>query len=185
MQKRFLSLLATVTMLAAVQGCSGDPYQRVSATPASPALAKSALDLAKPAADAARVIAFAGGSTDSKGYHPSAMSVALFVNDIQIGVINPNEAMVFDLRPGEYRFNWRFLVPLGLFNKAETTAFVFQGGTTTALQAGTEGYSLVVREGFAPRQIIGGGGAGQQRIQPDIEITRPATCPPSLCLPLN
>jgi hypothetical protein len=90
--------------------------------------------------------------------------------------------MVFDLSPDQYKFSWRFLVRLGLFNKVQTAAFTFQGGTVTPLQAGMEGYSLVVKEGFAPSQLVRG---GQQRIQPDIEITRPATCPPSLCLPLN
>ncbi len=177
--------MAAVSGCALLSACGGDPYQRVSGIPASPALAKATLELAKPTAGRARVIAFAGGSTNSSGYRPSGMSVALFVNDIQIGVINPNEAMVFDVAPGNYSFSWRFLVPLGLFNKVEVAAVTFQDGSVVPLQADMNGHSLVIKEGFAPPQLVRDGNAGKRRIQPDIEITRPATCPPSLCLRLD
>lgn len=151
---------------------------------ASPGLTKSVLNLEPPPSDRARVIIFNGGNTALADYKPRTWAVVIFVNDTKIGSLDPKQAMVFDVAPGQYSFHWTEVAGKALMHKIEPLAVALQAGAITPLQADSAGaMTLTVRQGFGPNQLTNQG--GRRQIQPNTEIVLPQFCPHTLCLPLN
>jgi|SRR4029450_13786418 hypothetical protein len=173
---------AFLAVLLLTAACS----ERASVVPvfASPALTKSALNLENPPSNRARVIVFNGGNTAAAEYQPRAWAVSIFVNGTKIGNLDPRQAMVFDVAPGQYSFHWTEISGKALLHKIEPLTVTLQAGAVTPLQADSAGaMTLTIKQGFGPYQLTNQG--GRQQIQPNIEIVRPQFCPPTLCLPLD
>lgn len=167
----------------AISGCS-DPFRSLPSSPASPLTTKAALNLEKPPADRARLLVFNGGRIDGSGaYRPRNYSIRLSVNEVRIGSMNPGEAMVFDVAPGQYTLAWEPLDGKALLQKIAPATQTLRGGELLPLQTDVDGYTLKIGQGYAPTQIVTDPQSGLQRINPDIEIVQPATCPPAICLP--
>jgi hypothetical protein len=160
--------------------------QRANVIPifASPALTKSVLNLENPPSNRARVILFNGGNTAAADYKPRTWAVSIFINDTKIGSLDPKQAMVFDVAPGQYSFHWTEIAGKALLHKIEPLTVTLQAGAVTPLQADSAGaMTLTINQGFGPYQLTNQG--GRQQIQPNIEIVRPQFCPHTLCLPLD
>lgn len=177
-----LALVALGGCLA-ISGCS-DPFRSLPSSPASPMATKAALNLEKPPADRARLIVFNGGRIDGSGaYRPRNYSIRLSVNEVRIGSMNPGEAMVFDVTPGQYSLAWEPLDGKALLQTVAPATQTLTGGELLPLQTDVDGYTLKIGQGYAPTQIVTDSQSGRQRINPDIEIVQPSTCPPAICLP--
>ncbi len=111
------ALLMVVGALLLSSSCSDDLFRRVPPSLASAALTKAAINLEKPASGRSRVIVFNGGTIEGSGYRPRAYSVEVYVDNFVIGALNPREAMVFDVAPGQYTFQWLSLGGKGLLSK--------------------------------------------------------------------
>lgn len=145
---------------------------------------KAALNLEKPPADRARLIVFNGGRIDGSGaYRPRNYSIRLSVNEVRIGSMNPGEAMVFDVAPGQYTFGWEPLDGKALLQKVAPVTQTLMAGELLPLQTDVDGYTLKISQGYSPKQIVTDSQSGRQQINPDIEIVQPSTCPPAICLP--
>lgn len=173
----FVSIFACLV----VSGCS-DPSRSAPPSPASPAATKAALNLEKPPADRARLIVFNGGRIDG-AYRPRNYSIRLSVNGVRIGTMNPNEAMVFDVAPGQYSFDWESLNGKALLEKGAPGTYTLKAGELLPLQTDFDNYVLKINQGYGPKQLVTDQPSGRQQINPDIEIVQPSTCPPAICLP--
>jgi hypothetical protein len=163
-------------LLAFAGGCEAAPIERV---PADPALTRAAVALEKPPADRARVILFNGGKYDSTGYVARAWPVRVRMNGLLIGGIGSNSAMVLEVRPGQYTFAWEELSGRPLAATIVPTTLTLTGGEVAPLQMDFENWDYKVNRRFNPGQLTAG---SPQRLNPDIEIMRPTSCPPTLCL---
>jgi hypothetical protein len=177
------AVLAAIASCLAIAGCS-DPFRSLPSSPASPAATKAALNLEKPPADRARLIVFNGGRMDGDGvYRPRNYSIRLSVNEIRIGSMNPNDAMVFDVAPGQYTFAWEPIDGKALLQKIAPETHTLKAGELLPLQTDVDGYTLKINQGYGPKQIVTNDQSSRQQINPDIEIVQPSSCPPTICLP--
>jgi hypothetical protein len=137
-----------------------------------------------PPSDRARVIIFNGGNTALADYKPRTWAVVIFVNDTKIGSLDPKQAMVFDVAPGQYSFHWTEIAGKASMHKIEPLTVTLQAGAMTPLQADSAGaMTHTVHQGFGSNQLTNQ--AGRRQIQPNTEIVVPQFCPHTLCLPLN
>lgn len=139
-----------------------------------------------PPADRARLYIFAGKQqvhafSTVEGLHN--VTGDIYVDETKIGTVNPKEAMVVDIVPGKYTLYW---LPL---NKTEWALLkskrferIFDGGTAHVLFANIEpGFGLEIAPGLVvtptepakPNNVI----------PPMFKVVRPASCPPTICLP--
>jgi hypothetical protein len=175
---------AGILLGAALLLASCNEHANVIPIAAGPALTKSVLNLENPPSNRARVIVFNGGNTAAADYKPRTWAVVIFVNDTKIGSLDPKQAMVFDVAPGQYTFHWTETAGKALLHKIEPLTVALQGGAITPLQADSTGaMTLTIKQGFGPYQLTDQG--GRRRIQPNTEIVRPQFCPHTLCLPLD
>ena len=101
---------AVIALLALVTAC-GPPPKAVQPVPANGAMGQAARNLQPPPPDRARVIIVSGTTiryTGSGGSYvaPHYMPGEILVNGTKIGTLNGLEAMVFDVTPGQYTFQW-------------------------------------------------------------------------------
>ncbi|WP_444773183.1 hypothetical protein [Reyranella sp.] len=178
-------LVAAIAGGLATSGCS-DPFRSLPSSPASPAATKAALNLEKPPADRARLIVFNGGRIDGDGnYRPRNYSIRLSVNEVRIGSMNPGQAMIFDVAPGQYSFAWEPIDGKALLQKIAPATQTLAAGELLPLQTDVDGYALKINQGYERKQIVTNAQTGRQQINPDIEIAQPTTCPPAICLPVR
>lgn len=176
------ALVAAVAGCLVMSGCS-DPFRGLPSSPASPVATKAALNLEKPPADRARLIVFNGGRIDGDGiYRPRNYTIRLSVNEVRIGSMNPGEAMIFDVAPGQYTFAWEPIDGKALLQKVAPATQTLTAGELLPLQTDVDGYTLKINQGYAPKQIVTNTQSSRQQINPDIEIVQPSTCPPAICL---
>ena len=182
--KGFATATAGVLLGASLLVASCDRHANVVPIFASPALTKSVLNLENPPSNRARVIIFNGGNTAAADYKPRTWAVSIFVNDTKIGGLDPKQAMVFDVTPGQYTFHWTEIAGKALMHKIEPLTVTLQAGAITPLQADSAGaMTLTIKQGFGPSQLTNQG--GRRQIQPNTEIVLPQFCPHTLCLPVD
>ncbi len=181
--RSFATPTAGILLVASLLVASCSQPANVVPVFASPALTKSVLNLENPPSNRARVIVFNGGNTAAADYKPRGWAVSIFVNDTKIGSLDPKQAMVFDVAPGQYSFHWTEIAGKAWLHKIEPLTVTLSAGAVTPLQADSEGMTLKINQGFGPYQLANQ--AGRRQIQPNIEIVRPQSCPPTLCLPLD
>lgn len=180
----FATATAGVLLGASLLVASCDQHANVVPISASPALTKSVLNLESPPSNRARVIIFNGGNTAAADYKPRTWAVSIFVNDTKIGGLDPKQAMVFDVAPGQYSFHWTEIAGKALLHKIEPLTVTLPAGAVTPLQADSAGaMTLTIKQGFGPYQLTNQG--GRRQIQPNTEIVLPQFCPHTLCLPLD
>ena len=180
----FATATAGVLLGASLLVAACDQRPNVVPISASPTLRKSVLNLENPPSNRVRVIVFNGGNTAAADYKPRTWAVTLFVNDTKIGTLDPKQAMVFDVAPGQYTFHWTEIAGKALMHKIEPLTVTLQGGAVTPLQADSAGaMTLTIHQGFGPYLLTSQG--GRRQIQPNTEIVVPQFCPHTLCLPLD
>jgi hypothetical protein len=180
----FATATAGALLAASLLVASCNQNANVVPISASPALTKSVLSLDNPPSNRARVIIFNGGNTAAADYKPRTWAVSIFVNDTKIGSLDPKQAMVFDVAPGQYTFHWTELAGKALMHKIEPLTVTLQAGAVTPLQANSAGaMTLTINQGFGPDQLTNQG--ARRQLQPTTEIVVPQFCPHTLCLPLD
>src|SRR5215468_8906748 len=107
---RIIGLWAAIGLVMLVSAC-GPPPKAVSPVQADPDLSHAARTLQAPPPDRARVIIVSGTRIQYTGTGASYvvrhyMPAEILVNGTKIGTLNGQEAMVFDVRPGQYTFQW-------------------------------------------------------------------------------
>ncbi|MCC8432334.1 hypothetical protein LJ725_25445 [Reyranella aquatilis] len=142
--------------------------------------------IAAPPSDRARLYIFTGKHQAHAlltTYTLHDVTADLYVDETKIGTVNPKEAMVVDIVPGRYSLHW---LPLnnteGLLLKSKRFETEFAGGTAHVLFANIE-------PPFGPEIAPGivvtptNPGPANNVIPPLFKIVRPASCPPTICLP--
>jgi hypothetical protein len=175
---RRATLAGAIALAAAA--CTDFSKQPVTA-PASPAATQAALKLENPPAGRARFIVFNGARVDGE-YRPRAYAIKLFLNGAQIGEMNRREAMVFDVAPGQYALHWTSLHGKALAERLEPGTFVVKSGELLVLQADFDDWVLKMNKGFGRGQTTRDASTGREQIDPDVELVRPTSCPPTVCL---
>jgi hypothetical protein len=177
--RRYVLLPAIALLLATAGGCMVSTPPNASVAPATTALTKAAIELQKPPTDRVYFLLFNGGKYDNTGYVARSWAVRVKMNGVFLGVIERNEAMIVEVRPGQYRFEWEEPQGRPLLGTFPTTTIDANGGELIPLQMDSEGWIYKVNRRFNPGQL---GSGTPQRLNPDIEIMRPTSCPPALCL---
>jgi hypothetical protein len=174
--RTLVRLPAIALLLAFVGGCEPAPLVQ---SPADPALARAAVNLEKPPADRARLLIFNGGKYNSSGYVPRTWPIRIKMDGVIIGGIKPNEAMIVEVRPGQYTVQWEELKGRPLAATIVPMTLTLQGAELVPLQTTFDSWDYKMTRGFNPGQLAPG---SPQRVNPDIEIMRPTSCPPTVCL---
>ncbi|HEY2875246.1 MAG TPA: hypothetical protein VGJ56_25185 [Reyranella sp.] len=175
--RTFVCLPAVVLLLAFIGGCAHPTS--VEPTPADATLTRAAVNLEKPPADRARLLLFNGGKYNDTGYVARAWAVRIKINGVIIGGVNPNEAMILEVRPGPYTIQWEELGGRPLAATIVPATFTLTGGELVPLQMDFDRWDYKVNRKFNPGQLVPG---SPERLNPDIEIVRPTSCPTAICL---
>lgn len=173
------SIIGSIAVMVSLTGCITAPT-----VPASPEFAQAARTVEKPAADRARVYVFtgrtpllAGGTAGpmSKHYLPAD----IYVNSVKVGTVNPDEALVFDVAPGQYTFTWlAYNGKLGWGESQRPGTVDLPGGAIVTISADKVANTYLVNEGVMGTLVDKDG----NRLAPNVKIVRAAACPPTLCL---
>jgi hypothetical protein len=176
-----LVLIVSAALCLATTGCQPRSV---------PVLASSGYEsevrtISAPRSDRARLYLFLGktpsGSLFGPAYRLHGISGDIYVDDVKIGSLNPDEALVVDMIPGKHMLYWHYLNQTGgPFLKSERFESNFQGATA---------YVLFANMGFAHLEIAPGTvttkdspGPANNTIPSIFKIVRPGSCPPTICL---
>lgn len=142
--------------------------------------------IAAPPSDRARLYIFTGKQQAHAlltTYTLHNVTGDIYVDETRIGTVNPQEAMVVDILPGRHSLHW---LPMnnteGVLLKSKRFETDFAGGTAHVLFANIE-------PPFGPEIAPGivvtptNPGPANNVIPPLFKIVRPASCPPTICLP--
>jgi hypothetical protein len=170
-----LAILAITSVTAA--GClsRGEPVA------ASASYAEAAINLRRPNPDRTRVYVVLGFVSQGVGPFARTSQVGIsgdiYFNTVNIGTVNPGEVMVFDVRPDTYTTWWQYhgskATLTGNWKHSERA---LNGGQVLFLSA-----DAVDRIELTAIAVTGFVDKGQ--LKPEWKITRPANCPPTICVP--
>lgn len=141
--------------------------------------------IAAPPADRARLYIFAGKQrigafTTVQTLHNVTGDIC--IDETKIGTINPQEAMVVDIVPGQHSLKW---LPMGKTEWAllATRRFeaIFAGGTARVLFANIDDdWTMEVAPGLVVTATDPG--SPNNVVPPLFKIVRAASCPPTICM---
>jgi hypothetical protein len=178
---KFVATRAIVGMLLGgfLGACAPKPVP----VPASPDFAQAALAMERPGPDKARIYVFTGRSYVGNQFFTTrrahGMPADIFVDDTKIGTVSPREALVFDVRPGKYSFSWMiYNQKRGFLETMKPAEVNATGGETLLLSAELEGFSFEFSTGVLTSLVD----ADRKRLLSDVKVTRPASCPSSICI---
>lgn len=175
MKKVFLLLAAVVLVTT---GCQ----TRGASVLADAAYSESATTLQRPPNDRARVYIFTG--LIQAGYPiryttRHSASADIFVDGVKIGTVNPNEVMVFDVKPGKFTMWWQYhnreKLLIGDWRRQDR---MLNGGQVLFLTADMED------DGTGLNTLPGTQYVEQGRLNPKLnfKVTTPTNCPLTLCV---
>lgn len=139
--------------------------------------------MTSPGPDRARIYVFTGTRDVINQYFRTRMAHSLpadiYVNDTKIGNVSSGEALVFDVRPGDYSFTWMiYNQKKGFLEEMEPAQVTAEAGKIVLLSAELNGYTFAFDRGVLTSLVNPGG----KSLKDGVRVTRPATCPPSICL---
>jgi hypothetical protein len=184
---------AVIALLALVAAC-GPPPKAVQPVPADGAMGQAARNLQAPPPDRARVIIVSGSTTRYTGsggsyVAPHYMPGEILVNGTKIGTLNGLEAMVFDVAPGQYTFQWADYSKTGAVDLKSSIPLQrnLNGGGVLVLSTSWDS-GLIVSQRHSLVPVRGPAGITNERadrptqIVANYMIVRPQNCPPTICL---
>jgi hypothetical protein len=193
---RGIELWVAVGLVALVSAC-GPPAKSVPPMQVDGALLQAARALQVPPPDRARVIIMSGSTmkyvaTGSSYLGPHYIPGEILVNGTKIGTLNGLEAMVFDVRPGQYTLQWTAYRKSGAVDLKYSIPLLrnLTGGSLALLATaiGAESGALVsmMRYSLGPPSTADGlttdRGDRTFGIAADYMVVRPQDCPPTICL---
>lgn len=162
-----LRLAFVAGLVAVLAGCNAPKAPSVQADSVYQAIARK---LDPPPPDRARIYVFSGGLPNS-GPHPFAGTI--YVDQIEIGTVNPKEVMVFDLVPGRHVFRWDTYKDVVT---GKPLQYDVTGGTIVLFRTQILGVE------FTPMSLPRPGQPADFLVADHITIVRATSCPPNLCL---